>query len=281
MLVSVEGGARLFLEPPSLAAGGPLGWTARPDLVEHEVLAGVVPFSVSTNEHGLRTDLTPARGETERWVTFGDSTVFGWGLAPEDTPAGVLEELVPGVEVLNAGQPGYSSEQSRRLAELVVPAYQPDRVIWFHSWHDVRPAVPDRDHLPDRPVLLQQLLGWSAVWQHLTRPPSRDNPIFAFKAEDSAQAERVPQAHREDNLARLVEACGDVEMVIVLMPDEGLGATPLADELAVVEGARFIDLSRVEVPLTRDRITLPRDPTHLNARGNRLYMELLVAELQP
>ena len=281
LLAGIEGGARLFVEPPSLAAGGPLGWTARPGLDEHLVEFGATPFHVSTNEHGLRTTLSTERSSTERWATFGDSTVFGWGLSPEETPAGVFERLVPDIEVLNAGQPGYSSEQSRRLAELVVPMYRPDRVVWFQSWHDVRPAQPDRDALPDQRLLMQRLLGWSSAWQHATRPASRDNPLFAFKAMDAAQGERVPRPHRQDNLERLAAVCASngAELVLVLMPDEGLGNARLASELAAFSmdhGLVFIDMTKTPPPAPRDRITLPRDPTHLSAMGNALYMQMVL-----
>ena len=56
---------------------------------------------------------------------LGDSTVFGWGVDDGQTVADGLAAALPGVEVLNAGQPGYSTVQAARLLE-VVAAWRPE-----------------------------------------------------------------------------------------------------------------------------------------------------------
>ncbi|HJN75565.1 MAG TPA: SGNH/GDSL hydrolase family protein [Myxococcota bacterium] len=286
LLGLAELGVRLFAERPSFAAGGPLGWTARPDLDELEVPTADGHFLVSTNEDGLRTELSRERSERDRWVTFGDSTVFGWGVASTDSPAGTLERLVPELEVLNAGQPGYSSEQARRLADGVIPAYRPDRVIWFHPWHDVIAGTPDRDLLPADLSLLDRLLATSALWQTMRQPDAGNSPLFAFEPDYGGTDERVPAEHREDNLRRLDAArrAVDAELVVALLPvaGGGHGHRGLAAELkATCEelGVGFVNLNAEASPAPWEDITVVGDPGHLDAEGNRLYMLRLLEAL--
>ncbi len=286
LLGAAELGARWVGDPGGLRPGGPLGWTARPGLTGLEVAAGSRHFEVSTNPDGLRTGLSRDRSATPRWVIFGDSTVFGWGVAVEDAPAGTLERLVGDTEVLNAGQPGYSSEQARRLAEQVIPAYRPDRVLWFHPWHDLAPATPDRDLLPPERGPLGALLARSALLQRLRGVPGRtDNELFVFEPDRGGQGERVPAEHRRDNLERLARACRDIEaeLVLVLLPVNGGGRSGGLDEeleqAAADLGAVFVDLNAQPSPRPWLEITVEGDPGHLNAAGNSLYMQRLLQAL--
>jgi hypothetical protein len=280
-----ELGTRATAPESGLQAGGPLGWTARPHLEGLLVARGQGSFEVSTNADGLRTELARERGDRARWVTFGDSTVFGWGVAAEHSPAGTLEALVPGVEVLNAGQPGYSSEQARRLAERVLPAYRPDRVIWFHPWHDVAGGTPDRELLPAEPGPLGRLLRRSALLGRLRPATPAGNELFVFEADRSGDSQRVPEAHRRDNLDRLGRACAqiDAELVLVLLPVDGGGRSGgLSQELTQAAerlGAVFVDLNAAPSPRPWLEITVEGDPGHLDAEGNRIYMQELLRAL--
>ena len=271
-----------------LVGGGPGGWTLTPGLDGYEIKQRppMVDFTVSTNEDGLRTAYGRERAPgTRRLLVFGDSTVFGWGLPPEGSPAGVLEAaLGEGWEVVNAGQPGFSSEQARRLAEALLPLYEPDGVVWFHPWHDVSEVkVADRELLPDEPAwwLQSALLSWLAAPSREERSDT-EMPFAPFAADHTADGvKRVPEGERRENLERVAEAAGDAGawLVVALLPtDTTLGVTrpsPLARELQPVceaLGVAFVDTGATMVGRTVSEVTLPGDPGHFTAAANALLL---------
>jgi lysophospholipase L1-like esterase len=82
-------------------------------------------------------------GEAARRVLcVGDSSIFGYGVAPQDTFEAVLEEALiqacPQVHwlVLNGGTPGYSTHQSLRLLERHDAALDPDLLVVGNLYDD-------------------------------------------------------------------------------------------------------------------------------------------------
>jgi lysophospholipase L1-like esterase len=110
-------------------------------------------FWVETNSDGFRAeaDFKPSRPGIFRVACFGDSHVFGWGVGRgEAFPARLAELLGSGnrdVEVLNFGQPGYSSFQGLTLFMEAVKHYAFDAVVFCLGFNDtVRAEVPDTEH---------------------------------------------------------------------------------------------------------------------------------------
>lgn len=297
LLVLLELAARALHQPPAYEAGGPLGWTMQPNL--QDMVVEVEPpresFAVSTNGDGLRSAYArPRRSETQRLVTLGDSTIFGWGLPPTEAPAAILEQLLTerrggDWQVVNAGQPGYSSEQMRRLADALLPAWAPDGVVWFHPWHDVVSAPPDRTLLPPESQHRRRHHSALVQWLQDRRryPGPSSNPLFPLPHHRwSPLSVRVPSAHRADNLQRLVGAADAVGawVMIVLLPNNRTlfdpNRAPLARDLEARSqslGVTYLDLSQVPEDARLEALTIPGDDGHFNAEGNRLYMERVLA----
>ncbi len=265
---------------------GPTGWTVAPGLVEHLIdqPEPMPDFRVSTNADGLRSAYGRERAPgSQRLLTFGDSTVFGWGLPPEGAPAGVIEAaLGADWQAVNAGQPGFSSEQARRLAEAIIPLYRPDAVLWFQPWHDLRGAeASDRELLPAQPP------WWaaSALLSLLAEPPAapeRRSELMPFAADTVAGGTpRVPPEQRAENIAavRDLAAAEGAWVAVVLLPaDTALargGTSPYAEEIAGIcqsLGLPFIDPSPQVAGLPIASITLPGDTGHFTAEANARLM---------
>ena len=105
-------------------------------------------FPVSTNADGLRPPEHPRarRPGTRRLMAMGCSTTFGWGVADDQTYPARLQALAQaaghsGVEVINAGQPGYTSFQGRWLWGRTLAAYRPDVVLLGFVVQDARNAA--------------------------------------------------------------------------------------------------------------------------------------------
>lgn len=96
------------------------------------------------NSIGLRETLLPSTKKNQREkriIVTGDSSIYGWGLKDNETYAVFLErELrsrfsVP-IEVINLGVPGYSTEQTIRLLDMVGWEYEPDLIIISNIFSD-------------------------------------------------------------------------------------------------------------------------------------------------
>lgn len=101
-------------------------------------------FRVSTDANGLRAPLH-AQEKADgvfRVMTLGCSTTFGWGVNDEETYPYLLEQNLNAgghkVEVINGGQPGYSSFQGLWLWKKTLAAYKPDLVIFGYIVQDSR-----------------------------------------------------------------------------------------------------------------------------------------------
>ncbi len=111
-------------------------------------------FVLTTNADGLRTGVPrERRAGVARVALLGDSTTFGWGADDGGTVADGVQQALdadggPAVEVMNAGQPGYTTTQAAAFFDAVVRHYRPDLVVMFLPLHDHnRVLVSDREHL--------------------------------------------------------------------------------------------------------------------------------------
>jgi lysophospholipase L1-like esterase len=287
LAVAAELAAQIWAPPIALVPAGPLGWTMQPGLRNHRVdqAEPQLDFSVSTNQDGLRTTL-PRAPNRRRAVTVGESTIFGWGLPADQAPAAFLDEqLGSDWEVVNAGQPGYSSEQARRLVQSLAPLYQPDLVIWFHPWNDLAPArATDRDLLPvpdaERPAWqASRLMSWLASPADGVGLALQDNPLMPLRYDGPGETLRVTPGQRAENLAAVAATVGPERLLIVLLPNDATaaqgGLSPLALELAGIAaelGVAWLDLTGSLSINDLDALTLPGDPGHFNATGNQRLM---------
>lgn len=114
-----------------------LGWTSRPDY-DGVLDNGFSRVHVHTNSLGLRGPerslARPAHGR--RLLVVGDSLAWGFGVEDEATFAARVERAVPGVEVINGGVSGYSTDQALLWLQLQGLRFQPDEVVYVLAGND-------------------------------------------------------------------------------------------------------------------------------------------------
>lgn len=108
------------------------GWTLAPGLRDVVVFGDKRLSSSSRGLRGRREHAIPKPPGTLRVAVFGDSFTFGEEVSDEETFAHRLEELLPGVEVLNFGVHGYGHDQALLYLREALPLYQPDVVLVGH-----------------------------------------------------------------------------------------------------------------------------------------------------
>ena len=75
----------------------------------------------------------PKRQGVYRALLYGDSFVFGWGVAEERRFSSLLEHRIPNVEMWNLGVPGYGLDQELVLYERDARSFNADEVVFCVS----------------------------------------------------------------------------------------------------------------------------------------------------
>jgi lysophospholipase L1-like esterase len=168
--------------------------------------------SVSFNELGLRDGpVGPKTPDELRIVILGDSVVFGWGVAAEDTFGRQLEDglrarLGRPVRTVNTGVCSYNTVQQLCYLRRAGARLQPDLVLLVYVENDVQPMIPVdrqgsmlavRDH-PGRAADWLLAHSWTyRVGYHLSRPMLAKEPLERAAPGYQASLEALRAIERE------------------------------------------------------------------------------------
>lgn len=292
LLYLLEVALRIGGVAPAYQAGGSGGWRMTANLAARPMRGprDGHDFVVTTNADGLRTSLprekTPGRA---RVALMGDSTVFGWGVdeggAVSDGLQAALDAAAPGaVEVLNAGQPGYSTTQAAWLFEEVVADYRPDRVIVFVPMHDFNLVlVSDREVLEGGATPFAKARVWlassSRTYQVLRQslwPLTERDTLLPDQATGEPRVQRVSEVERarafDAMRARLAEWGGELLVGFLPFHADLIGARQERPGVAWAKAYGSVhDLPIVDVRgcCEGEGLVLDDDRGHLSAEGNR------------
>lgn len=240
-------------------------------------------FRVSTDPNGLRA---PLHTETKpagafRVMTLGCSTTFGWGVDDNESyPArleAILNEGGHKVEVINGGQPGYTSFQGLWLWDRALARYSPDVVIFGYlvqdsrtvQYSDYSQAILQHEDEFLKQNLLHQLRTylWVQSWLDQRRTVTKEN------AEGGTW--RIPPDRYVENIRAFkakAEAVG-AKFMLFGFPLERSGYTEshrallhaAADELGV---PIYDPQAEMERRSATETLYFPEDRGHANAAGN-------------
>ena len=161
-LVLAEAGARVLLRstPPPRAEGTPiselsptLGWRTRAN-GSQRIRREDFDVTISINRLGLRGPEIPyqASAGARRLALMGDSFAHGYYAEEPETLRGRLDAALRAcpVEVLNAGQPGYSTDQEWIYFAEEIRKYRPNEVVLLFYYNDLQFNI-DRLGTANRP----------------------------------------------------------------------------------------------------------------------------------
>ncbi len=246
LMVMAEVAAGLLVGPPDrldrihavLREDGDLFWRQRAGLDQD-----FEGEPIRTNRFGYRAEEFEAnKGRQLRVVCLGASPTFGWGVAQEEPYAAQLEGLMKvylppmtgGVEVINAGQIGYSSYQGRRLFEEEIIRLRPDIITISYVINDVdkyrffrNDGRPDRDLKPVNLVLIE-IQNWLkqsnfyrvfAGWVRQGQSMSLQTLGVSGRAPYNS-TRRVSINEYRKNLNRIIDLARErgIEVVLIKMP---------------------------------------------------------------
>lgn len=261
-----------WVEPSSL----------RKEAISHKETGG--SFRVSTDANGLRA---PLHSEEKadgvfRVMTLGCSTTFGWGVEDEEAWPYRLEEKLKAehpnakIEVVNGGQPGYTSFQGLWLWDKTLARYKPDLVMFGYIVQDSRMvAYTDRSQaiLQGNSDFLKQSLLYN-LKSYLYLKQQINGWQIQAKDEDK-QTYRIPLEEYSENIQafkKKTEAVG-AKMMLFGFPLEVDGYT--SEHRKLLHAAA--DVLSVPILDPQPQMTqeskgkewyFPRDKGHANAAGN-------------
>lgn len=130
-----------------------------------------------------------------RVLVLGDSVAYGIGVRPTETLSAQLEQMLYArgrlqVEVLNAGVPGYNTEQELRWLERVGLALEPDAVVLAYCPNDVL-VTPIVFRSGDDMVYYRPGSGASRYAPWLVRHSALFRRVLAFVEQRRGEAEHV------------------------------------------------------------------------------------------
>ena len=306
VLLVLEGGLRLYAGVAHRERGvvfdPACGWHMRAGLTKvGPQWSAARP--ATTNAAGWRDEewaAAPAPG-TQRIAVLGDSYTFGIGVDHGERFTEYLEELCPGVEVLNFGCNAYGTDQELVTLEREVVAYRPEIVVLAaFPANDLRDITLDRNghwpkphfrldgeelvHVPARATRDVRLRTSSYVGEGVfrlvqgclagSRPVERpDEPLALFGALVRRMAE-VARGNGARFLVLVIHPSGDLNEAAGLGTRRALlllavAEIPLLDTFAAFSAARSAG----------EALYLPRHD-HWSAAGHRRAAALLADRLR-
>lgn len=301
LLVALEGGLRLASVgagywdrqlPPTVMRDPELWVRLRPSVRYESRDSG----TIVTSTHGTRGPEfpVPKPAGRVRVVCVGDSVTFGWGVAADEAYPALLERALRAsardVDVVNAGQPSYSSFQGRILLERELLGYGPD-IVTFAFGHNDGFGAPRSDRAErarDRGLarraqrLLRRSRLYTALAMVLLRKPAAGGagPDFRGGLADPASAvARVDPAAFRDNLTAVVDDCrrAAVELVLVTEPRRDRKPSPYNEVVRDVgreQQVRVVDLELLFAPLAPGPLFV--DNVHPSVAGHRLFASAIM-----
>jgi hypothetical protein len=163
-----------------------------------------VETTATINKLGLRgaVPILPRPQGEERIVILGDSSFFGHGVSDTDTMAQALERTLPNTTVINAGIPGYSTEQTKRLLDDTIWDLDPTLLVMGSFWSDNNfESYRDKDLFATREVQTSAILVQSVFVRWLATSLSGLRPNDTGRIVTWVRGGELPKAeHRRVEL---------------------------------------------------------------------------------
>jgi lysophospholipase L1-like esterase len=303
-----EIGARLSGVTPAYRPDSMGSWRMTPSLNAHRMkgMREAHDFRITTNRDGLRTRLSKDRtANTYRIALMGDSTIFGWGVEDGESIAAAAERQLheqgfTHVEVLNGGQPGYSTGMAGWLFNEALAAYQPDLTIVFVSMHDFnRTLISDIERVRGPKGFRASIRSFGvrniALYEVLRRkiyPMADRAQVLPHEQSTEGRVARVSNEERIEVLSEMNRKAGQWEGRVTVgflpfyvdllrgtaVPDAGRPGLSQAITWSESSDIPIFDLRRCCGP-GGDDLTFSFDRGHLNALGNQRVGHALAQQL--
>ena len=232
-------------------------WSLRPNIAQ-KVEQEEYSFQLETNELGFRDEKLD-ESSSERWLFMGCSTTLGWGVEQEKGFVSLLDRHFDDIDVINGGQPGWTTQQALMGIERFKEVHPARVFIGFGVRDSQLSSREDRDARPS-----PWILSLNTLKILIKMLP---------KKEQTGDKRRVSESHFERNLRLLKKAFSpQTEVFFYAFPqlERETEYEKIVQNLGGIiptgfQGGDFFD----------------KDTIHLNQQGNQKLAEWFIANLSP
>lgn len=269
-----------------------LGWRLSP---------GYRSEMVTINDDGFRGDPI-ADTAAARIVMVGNSCVFGTTVGDSHTIPALLEKRLQGVDVINAGVPGYSVEHVRKHFERDIKPLKPDVLVVYAGWNDYFSYYPgDIQYARPENHWFNRALEYSYVLKGVTKFAFQTVRPKLARGNGDAELYRNYRPARFINAYRaLIESARAANVRVVALTLPSLLYTGSREKMYYPFFTTNTDLMRILIERYNDEIKampaevwdfaeviaaienserLFEDTHHLNAEGNRIAADWLARRI--
>jgi lysophospholipase L1-like esterase len=286
-----------------------LFWRLRDELRDFPVRGRMetrsIDFAVST-ERGLRRvpggPAADSGARPLRILALGDSCTFGLGVDDDETWPSQLQRLLAAAEsarVVNAGVPGYTAFQGRRLLEVRGGELAPDLVVATFGFNDIDVWGSQSDLATARSLALRRwerplrnsrlYLGLRRTIESIRDLAAKPPSAAATVAADAVGRPRLSETEFRDELIGLADECDRlrIPLVLAIWPygEQIWNRFPpvanyqgIVSEVCEERGIPCVDLVAAflaaEGPLFLDHV-------HANAAGNAVAARAVFEAIEP
>jgi len=195
---------------------------------------------VKTNQMGLRNGPIKNKSRQIRIICLGASPTFGWGVEQNEVYAKQLEQLLQktftgrSIEVINAGQIGYSSFQGQRFLKDKILSLSPDIITVAYVINDVdkyrfyrSDSKTDKDLVPKNSTLvaIENFLDKSKFFAGYKKLILQSQSLsFKYFGQQGAgeyvDRRRVSAQDYHDNLKDIIQTAkaNGIEVILLKLP---------------------------------------------------------------
>ena len=232
-------------------------WMLKSNL-DQQIDNGQHPFRLVTNDLGFRDEPLDGR---ERWLFLGCSTTLGWGVDVEDTFLFQLQEQLSFVDIVNGGQPGWSTAQVLLNIESF-QALKPTRVFVGLGVRDAQKSMKvDKEATPSPWLVQTHLFKWLQQRKKVPADTDVDNSAMQF---------RVAPLDYSTALSEIVSSFPDAEVVLYQFPQV---------DFSTAHSQVLMDMGGVSPSQFPKKEFFEDDPIHLTPNGHQRLAEWFMTTL--
>jgi len=280
-----------------------LGWKLKPGIERrHHTRSFDVIYRI--NSMGFRDPpRTAARAtDTRRVLLFGDSFIFGWGVAQDQRVSSFVEAAAPSTEVWNMAVPGYGLDQEILSYELNAGSLSATDVIFYVSTFTlsrtqssflfeknkprfVLDSAGKLEHVPIRQSSSTRVSVVYRILSPLYLPYFLNQQIKRMKGRDSVRARmRSESSPVQPSIVLLEKALLLKARAIADERNQRMFVLATLPEASANELKDFCDRNRITlvmVPwaITPSNLVLGKYDGHWNPRGHQLVAAPLLTQL--
>jgi lysophospholipase L1-like esterase len=199
-----------------------LFWTLKSSISTNSELFSDIQYR--TNSQGFRGAEFPAKSTKTRVVALGNSCTFGWGVNEDSIYTAELQRLLPQIEALACGTPGYSSYQGKVILPRIAPDLKPDILLIMFGWNDHWPAgqdIADKEQRfpPQAALSIQNALSSLSIYKALRQISLRltSSETQPMAIEQLSGKRRVSLSDFRSNLREIISYSRKHDILPVLL----------------------------------------------------------------